>query len=64
MSLTAEGDQEPVSAELDVVTHHGQIHPNEFDREGIDDEFHFNADCALLMMLMAHASGRWLINLN
>ena len=49
MSLTAEGDQEPVSAELDVVTHHGQIHPNEFDREGIDDKFHFNVDCALLM---------------
>ena len=25
--------------------HRGRIHPNEFDREGINNEFHFNVDC-------------------
>jgi hypothetical protein len=44
VSLAAKGNQESVGAELDVVAHHGQVHPNEFNREGIDDEFHFNID--------------------
>ena len=44
VSLVAEGNQESVGAELDVVTHHGRVHPNEFDGEGINNEFHFNAD--------------------
>ncbi len=43
--MSAEGNQESVSAKLDVVAHHGRIHPNEFDREGINNEFHFNVDC-------------------
>ncbi len=45
MSLAAKGNQELVGAELDVVAHHGQVHPNEFDREGINNEFHFNVVC-------------------
>ncbi len=46
VSLVAEGNQESVSAELDVVTHHGRVHPNEFDGEGINDKFHFDVDRA------------------
>ena len=38
VSLVAEGNQELVGAELDVVTHHGQVHP--------DNKFHFDVDCA------------------
>jgi hypothetical protein len=34
-----------VGAELDVVAHHDQIHPNEFNREGIDNEFHLDVNC-------------------
>jgi hypothetical protein len=45
VSLAAEGNQEWVGAELDVVAHHGRVHPIEFDREGIDNEFHFNVSC-------------------
>ncbi len=45
VSLSAEGNQELVGAELDVVAHHGQVQPNELDKEGIDNEFHFNVNC-------------------
>ncbi len=45
VALAAKGNQDLVGTELDVVAHHGQVHPNEFDREGINDEFHFNVDC-------------------
>ena len=46
MSLVAKCNQESAGAELDVVTHHGRVHPNEFDREGINNEFHFDVDRA------------------
>ena len=46
VSLVAEGNQESVGTELDVVTHHGRVHPNEFDGEGINNEFHFDVDPA------------------
>ena len=42
LSLVAEGDKELVGAELDVVAHHGRIHLNEFEGEGINNEFHFD----------------------
>jgi hypothetical protein len=45
VSTAAKGNQESVGAELDVVAHHDQIHPNEFNREGIDDEFHLDVNC-------------------
>ena len=44
--LVAKGNQELVSAELDVVTHHGRVHPNEFDGESINNKFHFDVDRA------------------
>jgi hypothetical protein len=45
VSTAARGNQESVGAELDVVAHHDQIHPNEFNREGINNEFHLNVNC-------------------
>jgi hypothetical protein len=45
VSTAAEGNQELVAAELDVVAHHAQIHPNEFNREGINNKFHLNVNC-------------------
>ena len=42
--LVANGNQELVGAVLDVVSHHGQVLPNEFDREGINNKFHFDVD--------------------
>ena len=44
--FSREGNQESVGAELDVVTHHGQVHSNEFDSEGINNEFHFGVNHA------------------
>jgi hypothetical protein len=46
VSLVAKGDQESVCTELVVVTHHGQVHSNEFDGEAINNKFHFSVDRA------------------
>jgi hypothetical protein len=45
VSTAAKGNQELVGAELDVAAHHDQIHPNEFNREDIDKEFHLDVNC-------------------
>jgi hypothetical protein len=45
VSTASKGDQELVGTELDVVAHHDQIHPNEFNREGIDNKFHLDVNC-------------------
>jgi hypothetical protein len=45
VSTAAKGNQDSVGAELDVVAHHDQIHPNEFNREGINNKFHLNVNC-------------------
>jgi hypothetical protein len=45
VSTAAKGDQELVGTELDLVAHHDRIHPNEFNREGIDNEFHLDVNC-------------------
>ncbi len=46
VSIAAKAKKESVGAESDVVEHHGGIHANEFDRESVDDEFHFDCDGA------------------
>jgi hypothetical protein len=46
VSLVAKGDQESVCTELVVVTHHGQVHSNEFDGEAINNKFQFSVDRA------------------
>ncbi len=45
VSTADKGNQELVGAELDVVAHHDQIHPNEFARKGIDNESHLDVNC-------------------
>ena len=45
VAVTSKAEEEPVSAESDVVAHHCQIHPYQFHWEGIDDEFHLDFDC-------------------
>ena len=45
MSAASQSNQQAIGAELDVVTHHGQVHSNEFNREGIHYKFHLNFDC-------------------
>ena len=47
MAATSKAEEELVSAESDVVAHHCdcQIHPYQFHREGINDEFHLDFDC-------------------
>ena len=44
VSVAAKAKKESVGTESDVVAHHGGIHANEFDREGVDNEFHFDCD--------------------
>ncbi len=44
VSTAPKGNQESVGAQLDVVAHHDQIHPNEFKRESINNEFHLNVN--------------------
>ncbi len=45
VSTAAKGNQELVGTKLDVVAHHDQFHPNEFDRESIDNKFHLDVNC-------------------
>ena len=45
VSTAAKGNQELVGAELDAVSHHDRIHPNEFARKGIDNESHLDVNC-------------------
>ena len=46
VSITAKAEKESVGAEFDVVAHHGGIHADEFDRNGVDNELHFDCDGA------------------
>jgi hypothetical protein len=52
-----------VSAKLDVVAHHGRIHSDELNWEGIHHKFHLNVSTALLMISTMRALGRRLISL-
>ena len=38
--IAAKAKKESVGAEFDVVAHHGGIHADEFDRDGVDNELH------------------------
>ena len=46
VSITAKAKEESVGTKSDVVAHHGRVHANEFDRESVDNEFHFDCDGA------------------
>ena len=47
VSLVSKGNQELVGTKLDVVAHHGLVHPDEFNGEGVSDKFHFYVDHAV-----------------
>ena len=46
VAFATKAKEDSISAEFDVVAHHGGVHPNQFDGKGIDNEFHFNCDSA------------------
>jgi hypothetical protein len=46
VTVAAKAKKESVGTESDVVAHHGGIHADEFNRESVDDEFHFDCDSA------------------
>ena len=45
VSVTVKAEKESVGAESNVVAHHGRVHADEFDGEGVDGEFHLNIFC-------------------
>ena len=45
VTVTAKAEKESVGANFDVVAHHSGVHSNQFDGEGISDEFHLDCNC-------------------
>jgi len=45
MMVTAKAEKESVSAKFDVVAHQSGVHSDQFDEEGISDEFHLDCTC-------------------
>jgi len=43
--VTAKAEKELVGAKLDVVAYHRGVHSDQFDGEGIGDEFHLDCNC-------------------
>jgi len=38
--------KESIGTKFDVIAHHARVHPDQFDGESINNEFHFNLDRA------------------
>ena len=49
VTVTAKAEKKLVGAKFDAVAHHSGVHSDQFDREGISDEFHL--DCTALLMI-------------
>jgi hypothetical protein len=45
VTVATEAEEQLVSTEFDVVTHHCRVHSNQFGREGFDNEFHLDCNC-------------------
>ena len=45
VTVTAKAEKESVHAKFDVVAHHSGVHSDQYDGEGISDEFHLNCNC-------------------
>ncbi len=54
MAATSKAEEMSVSAESDVVAHHSRIHPYQFHREGVDDEFHLDLNCTAARKVAVH----------
>ena len=46
VTITPETEKTSIGTEFDVVAHHARVHPDQFDGEGVDNEFHFDLDRA------------------
>jgi hypothetical protein len=46
VTVAAKAKEELVSTEFDVVAHHGEVHSNQFDGKGVNNEFNFDCDGA------------------
>jgi len=45
VTVATEAEEQSVSAEFDVVTHHCRVHSNQFNWEGFNNEFHLDCNC-------------------
>jgi hypothetical protein len=43
--VAPKAEEEAVGAEFDVVAHHSRVHSDQFNGEGINNEFHLNCNC-------------------
>ena len=39
-------EKESIGTKFDVIAHHARVHPDQFDGESVDNEFHFNLNRA------------------
>jgi len=46
MTVAPETEKELTGTKFDVIAHHARVHPDQFDGESVDNEFHFNLDRA------------------
>ena len=45
VTVTAKAEKESVGAKFDVVAHHSGVYSDQFEGEGISDEFHLDCNC-------------------
>jgi hypothetical protein len=43
--LASKGNEQLISTEFDVITHHRGVHSNRFDWKSVSNKFHFDVDC-------------------
>ena len=44
VTVAPETEKESIGTKFDVIAHHARVHPDQFDGESDDNEFHFNLD--------------------
>ena len=42
VAVAPEAEEESIGTKFDVIAHHARVHPNQLDRESVDNKFHFN----------------------
>ncbi len=60
VAVAPKAEEESIGTKFDVIAHHAQVHPNQLDGESVDNEFHFNFNCAAYDFSDVH--GRELVN--
>ena len=46
VTITPETEKKSIGTEFDVVEHHARVHPDQFNGEGVNNEFHFGLNRA------------------